>query len=329
MPLTAMYWSLMGMALLGGAALSLATGGRQDIGFLQILNSVFAQLDEQSLSIVRDIRAPRTLIAALIGANLGLAGLLLQATTRNPLSSPSILGINQGAALGIAIGLVFPSLVLFNIDTMAVLGAAFAGGLTLTLAGGLKGTLSALRLILSGVAVSAFAFALVRFTFTLDDELALSVIQWTTGDIADVRWKQATPLLVWCLAGGLLTFFMSHKLNLMALGEAASKGLGSDPRLTLLFGILLAAILTGVSVSVAGPVMFVGLIIPHVCRAAFGTDHRVLVPAVMLCGATLMLVADGASKLINFPEETAVGVVSALIGAPYFLYLTITAKEID
>lgn len=235
MPTLALYWSLMGAALLSGAALSLATGGRQDIGFYQVLGAIFSQLDEQSLAVLRDIRVPRTLIAALIGANLSLAGLLLQATTRNPLSSPSILGINQGAALGIAIGLVFPSLMIFNVDTMAVLGAAFAGGVTLTLAGGFKGTLSALRLILSGVAVSAFAFALVRFTFTLDDELARSIIQWTTGDISDVRWKQATPLLLWCVSGSVITFFMSHKLNLMALGEAASKGLGSDPRFTLLF----------------------------------------------------------------------------------------------
>ncbi|SDQ86411.1 iron ABC transporter permease [Pseudovibrio sp. Tun.PSC04-5.I4] len=329
MPFLAMYWSLMGVALLCGAALSLATGGRQDIGFYQVLGAIFSQLDEQSLTVLRDIRVPRTLIAALIGANLSLAGLLLQATTRNPLSSPSILGINQGAALGIAIGLVFPSLMIFNVDTMAVLGAALAGGVTLTLAGGFKGTLSALRLILSGVAVSAFAFALVRFTFTLDDELARSIILWTTGDISDVRWKQASPLLLWCVGGSVITFFMSHKLNLMALGEAASKGLGSDPRFTLFLGILLAAILTGVSVATAGPVMFVGLIIPHLCRAAFGTDHRVLVPAVIVGGASLMLMADGVSKLINFPEETAVGVVSALIGAPYFLYLTITAKEID
>lgn len=329
MPVHLIYWGLLGTALFGGAVLSLVTGGRQDVGFDQLVHVFSTQLDEQSLTVLCDIRAPRTLIAALIGANLGLAGLLLQATTRNPLSSPSILGINQGAALGIAIGLVFPSLVIFSIDVMAVMGAALAGSLTLTLAGGLKGTLSALRLILSGVAVSAFAFALVRFTFTLDDELALSVIQWTTGDIADVRWKQAPPLLLWCFAGGGLTFLMSHKLNLMALGEAASKGLGSDPRYTLLFGIGLAAILTGISVSVAGPVMFVGLTIPHLCRAAFGTDHRILVPAVLVCGASLMLVSDGVSKLINFPEETAIGVVSALIGAPYFLYLTITAKEID
>jgi iron complex transport system permease protein len=310
------------------ALASLAIGAREDISPGNILQLLLTRGETLAHSAVHDIRLPRTIVAGLVGINLSLAGLILQAITRNPIASPSILGINQGAALGLALGLVFPAAVIGNLDVMAMLGAIAAGTVTFTFAGGFNGRLDSLRLILSGVAVSALAIALVRFTFLLEDNLARQIVQWTTGDISGTRWQDAWPLAIWTACGLVPALLLAHKLNLLALGEDTAQALGLDPRRLQLTGALLAAGVTGVSTATAGPVAFVGLVIPHVCRPLFGDDHRVLIPACALTGATLMFLSDAISKLVNFPYETPFGVICALIGAPYFLYQAVTAREV-
>lgn len=325
---TAVRFGLLAAAVLCAALLSLAIGQRQDVQLSNVLQLLFVEDGSLARSAVVDLRLPRTLIAALIGTNLGLAGLALQAVTRNPLASESVLGISQGAALGAALGLVVPSLMVVNLDVMAILGAIGAGTLTLAIAGGLAGRLDSMRLILSGVTVAAFSFALVRFTFTLEDSLARLVINWTSADISSARLDQAVPLVFWALGGLGVSLFLAHSFNLLALGDGASHGLGMDPRRVRFLGTLLAAVLTGASVAAAGPVMFIGLVVPHVCRLWFGSNHRVLVPAVALSGAGLVLLADAISKLVRFPYETPLGVICALIGAPYFLFATIRARNL-
>lgn len=184
-------------------------------------------------------------------------------------------------------------------------------------------------MVLGGVAVGAFAYGAVRFAYTLEDDLARSILRWTVGDIGDMRWRDARPLALWSLGGGLAAVLLAHRLNMMSLGEVASRGLGADPRWTLLLGAVVAASLAGVSVTVAGPIAFVGLVVPHVARTLFGGDHRVLVPASAGLGAALMLCADGLSKLLAAPAEVPVGLVAALIGAPYFLYLTMFSEALE
>jgi ferric citrate transport system permease protein len=312
-----------------GAAASLATGGRSDVGLSALLEVFSTGPKNLAQSVMFDIRLPRTLVAVFIGINLAMAGLILQAVTRNPLASPSILGVNQGAALGMVLALFFPAMSGSAVGVFAVTGALTAGALTFAIAGGFQGELNSLRLILGGVAVGAFAYALVRFSFTLDDDLSRQVVRWTSGNISDMRWHDVGPLAGLCVTGLIATVLLSHRLNLMALGEASATGLGTDPRITLLFGAVLAAILTGASVAVAGPVAFVGLVVPHMCRLVFGPDHRILAPAAALGGATLMVLADFASKWVIAPFETPVGVIAALIGAPYFLYQTLVAKDLE
>lgn len=313
---------LIGFALTTYASLS--TGGREDIGFLNFFTG-----SETTKTVMWDIRLPRSLVAMCLGANLALAGLILQAVTRNPLASPSILGVNQGAALGLVLGLVFPVIGAIGLKTLAITGAFLASFLTFTIAGGLRGRVNSLRLILGGVAVGAFAYAMVRFTFTLEDDLARQVLRWTVGNITDVRWSDVQMIAGWTLAGLVATALISHRLNLMALGEASASGLGADPRLTLLLGAIIAAILTGTSVAVAGPIAFVGLVVPHVCRVLFGPDHRQLVPMCVIVGALLMTGADAASKWLTAPIETPVGVIVAMMGAPYFLYQTLFSKDLE
>lgn len=286
--------------------------------------------DSLAASVMWDIRLPRTVVAMCVGVNLGLAGLILQAITRNPLASPAILGINQGAAFGLVIGLVFPAYAaLIGLKTLAIIGAFTAGVVTFTIAGGLKGRIDGLRLVLGGVAVGAFSYAMVRFTFTLEDDLAREVLRWTVGNITDMRWVDVHTIAGWSAGGLIATALITQRLNLMALGEASSAGLGSDPRLTLLIGAVISAILTGTSVAVAGPIAFVGLVVPHVCRMIFGVDHRHLVFVVAMVGAVLMMAADAVSKWLTAPIETPIGVIVAMIGVPCFLYQALFAKDIE
>lgn len=325
---TPFRFGLLAIAVLFAALLSLVIGQRSDVSLANIVQLLLVDDGSLARSAVVDLRLPRTLIAGLIGVCLGLAGLALQAVTRNPLASESVLGISQGAALGVALGLVVPGLMVVNLDVMAILGALVAGAVTFTIAGGLAGRLDSMRLILAGVTVAAFSFALVRFTFTLEDSLARLVITWTSADISSSHFEQALPLAGFAFVGFVASMGLAHSFNLLALGDGASHGLGTDPRRIRFLGALLAAILTGASVAAAGPVMFVGLVVPHLCRLWFGPNHRVLVPAVALSGAGLVLFADAVSKLVRFPYETPLGIICALIGAPYFLFATIRARNV-
>lgn len=313
-------------ALIASAVLSLMTGGRSDVGLGAVVRVMASDADALTVSVVRDIRLPRTLCAALLGAGLGVAGLVLQAITRNPLASPGILGINQGAAFGLTLALLVPGIAAPGV--MATVGAFGAGCLTFAIAGGFTGRLDPMRVVLGGVAVGALGYALVRFAYTLDDELTHQVVRWTVGDITDMRWPPVLRLMALTLPASLAAWAMAHRLNLMALGQAASRGLGADPRLTLLLGALIAAVLSGAAVSVAGPIAFAGVIVPHIARRLFGQDHRALVPACLLTGAALLLCADGVSKLLNPVSEIPLGIVSALIGAPWFLWQAIYNREL-
>lgn len=314
---------VLATALGFGALWSLATGGRSDVGLADIFDA-----NGLARTVMFEIRAPRTVAAACLGINLGLAGLTLQAITRNPLASPAILGINQGAALGLALAFVVPAFGAVGPNAMAVFGAFGAGVLTFAIAGGFQGRMDAMRLILGGVAVGAFSYAMVRFTFTLEDDIARSVVRWTVGDITDIRWSQTRQLALLTVPGVIAAWALAQRFNLISLGQDAAAGLGADPRVTLLLGMVLAALLAGVSVSVAGPIAFTGLVVPHLARFLFGGDHRVLVPAVAALGAALMLTADGLSKVLTAPVEAPIGVVAALIGAPWFLWLTVRSKDL-
>ena len=314
--------AVLSFIFVSGSLFSLSTGGRSDVGLFDLLNP-----DDIARTVLWDIRAPRMVVAALLGCSLGLAGLSLQAITRNSLASPSILGINQGAALGLCITLVWPELFPFPPGVVAIVGGLAAGALNLTIAGGLRGKVDPMRLILGGVAVAAFSFAMVRFTYTLDDDLTRAVVRWTVGDISGIRWPDAKRLGVFLLPSILATLMLAQQFNLMTLGHGAAQGVGVDPRLTLLFGTLLAAILAGVSVSVAGPIAFAGLVLPHLARMVVGTDYRLLVPTTTFLGAGIMLIADGLSKWVVAPSEAPIGVVVALLGAPWFLWHTLRARD--
>ena len=273
--------------------------------------------------IVAQLRVPRAVCAALVGACLGLAGALMQGITRNRLASPSLFGVTAGAALGLALfstGLVvlpFAGGALL----MTCLGGALAWVIVFSLGGAWSPTAAQGRLVLAGVTVAALCAALTRLTVILVETQAQSVLNWLAGSLANVGAAQLQLLWPCTLVGAVWAMFCAPRLNLVNLGEDAARSLGvgiAGLRLQVFFASLL---LVGASVCAVGPIGFVGLIAPNIARQYLGNDYRWLMPASALLGAAIVLAADLVSRAVAFPAETPAGVVTALIGAPFFLYL--------
>ncbi|KTC38820.1 iron ABC transporter [Pseudomonas putida] len=273
--------------------------------------------------IVAQLRVPRALCAALVGTCLGLAGALMQGITRNRLASPSLFGVTAGAALGLAlfstrlVALPFAGGALL----MTCLGGALAWVIVFSLGGAWSPRAAQGRLVLAGVTVAALCAALTRLTVILVETQAQSVLNWLAGSLANVGATQLQLLWPCTLVGAVWAMFCAPRLNLVNLGEDAARSLGvgiASLRLQVFFVSLL---LVGASVCAVGPIGFVGLIAPNIARQYLGNDYRWLMPASALLGAAIVLAADLVSRAVAFPAETPAGVVTALIGAPFFLYL--------
>lgn len=295
------------------------------ISQVDAFNGLFSQGREggNMAYIVAQLRVPRALCAALVGACLGLAGALMQGITRNRLASPSLFGVTAGAALGLALfstGLValpFAGGALL----MTCLGGALAWVIVFSLGGAWSPTAAQGRLVLAGVTVAALCAALTRLTVILVETQAQSVLNWLAGSLANVGAAQLQLLWPCTLVGAVWAMFCAPRLNLVNLGEDAARSLGvgiASLRLQVFFVSLL---LVGASVCAVGPIGFVGLIAPNIARQYLGNDYRWLMPASALLGAAIVLAADLVSRAVAFPAETPAGVVTALIGAPFFLYL--------
>lgn len=274
-------------------------------------------------ALVFNLRLPRSLVAMLLGASLALAGALLQTLTRNPLASPSLLGINAGAALAMVLATAFnPAWVAgYSIALLAAVGGGISWGLVMLLGRGWQQAGDHSRLILAGVAVSALCAALTRATLLLAEDHAYGVLHWLAGGVSSVRWREFWQLLPFTLLLAPLACLLAGRLNLLRLGDDGASTLGIHPgRLRLLIN-LLVVLLVGSCVSVAGPLAFLGLLVPHMARALFGHDLRRLLPAALLLGALLMLLADLLARGLAFPGELPAGAVLALVGAPFFVWL--------
>ena len=273
--------------------------------------------------IVAQLRVPRALCAALVGACLGVAGALMQGITRNRLASPSLFGVTAGAALGLALfstGLValpFPGGALL----MTCLGGALAWITVFSLGGAWSPTTAQGRLVLAGVAVAALCAALTRLTVILVEAQAQSVLNWLAGSLANVGAAQLQLLWPCTLIGVVLAMACAPRLNLINLGEDAARSLGVRIGALRLLVFVVSLLLVGVSVCAVGPIGFVGLIAPNIARQWLGNDYRWLIPISAGLGAAIVLASDLISRAVAFPVETPAGVVTALIGAPFFLFL--------
>ncbi|SDL79371.1 iron complex transport system permease protein [Modicisalibacter muralis] len=272
--------------------------------------------------IIRTERLPRAVIAALVGASLAIAGALMQTMTRNPLASPSILGINAGAMFFVVIAVsLLPLHTPAEYVWAALLGALVAACLVVVLSRGRQGELSPLRVVLAGVAITAMFVSFSQGLLIIDRQSFESVLYWLAGSVSGRELSLVVPLLPLFGAALLLCTLLVRHANALLLGDDMVKGLGMRAgTIKLLLG-LVVILLAGSSVALAGMIGFVGLIVPHMARGVFGVDHRWLLPACALLGASLLLLADVASRLLIPPQGVPVGVMTALIGTPFFIYL--------
>ncbi|WP_392396561.1 FecCD family ABC transporter permease [Vibrio parahaemolyticus] len=286
------------------------------------LTSYWFAFDEGNMlhQILATLRAPRTYAGLLIGASLAVSGVLMQGLTRNPLASPSILGINAGAACFMALASIgVPFFSQLNPIINAVFGALLSGGAVMLLGGCFSARSHPLRLVLAGIAISALLIGLTRASVILADDMAYSVLHWLTGSLSAVDSQQWQQLWPFATLGLVLAMGLARNLNLLALGDEVAVGLGGNIRLTRLISGLAVVLLAGTSVAIAGPIGFVGLLVPHLVRPIVGHNYHILIPVSALCGAALVTWSDALSRAIAFPAETPVGVITALLGTPCFI----------
>lgn len=275
--------------------------------------------------IMLEMRMPRVLAACFTGAAFSLAGGVMQGVTGNPLADAGLLGINAGAGFFVALtAVLLPAMPAVGTSLSAFLGAAIAVLLVYRL-GMSKHKSETIRLILAGSAVSAFLTALsqgISLTFGLSKALSF----WTAGSLSGITWKQLILVIPWITGAGFAGLLISEQLSVLALGEESAAGLGVNVRKVRIIGIAAVLIMAGASVSLAGGISFIGLIVPHSARFIFGEDYRKLLPASALLGAILLVLADIAARTINAPFDTPVGALVSAIGVPVFLALTYGKK---
>lgn len=279
--------------------------------------------DQIGESVLWDIRMPRVVLALVVGGCLGCAGAVMQGTFANPLAEPGIVGVSSGAALG-AVASIVAGFTLF--DTWSVSIAAFAGGLVTVLAVYVAsrsgGRTEVATLILTGVAINAMTGATIGLlTFFSTDAELRSITFWQLGSLAQATWPKVAAVTPLAVIGIAVSFARSRSMDLLALGERSARHLGVDVERLRLQLMIAVAVLTASAVAVSGIVLFVGLVIPHIVRMLVGPGHRVLLPASVLAGALIVVVADLVARTVAAPAEVPLGVLTALAGSPVFFVL--------
>ncbi|MFI6484768.1 FecCD family ABC transporter permease [Nonomuraea sp. NPDC050663] len=321
------------VALLGVAATAAIAAGSVTLPAGQVwgilLHRIHPALAEPSWAAVRetivmDVRLPRVLLAAVIGAGLSVCGMALQALVRNPLADPMLLGVSSGASVGAVTVVVF-SLTTFGALSLPI--AAFIGALAALVAvyflARSGGRMTTVRLVLAGVAMAEVLSAVASFLVVTsnDPHKTQSALRWMLGGLAGTTWTMVWIPAAAVLAGTVVLLGVSRPLNLLLAGEEAASSLGLDVHRFRAALFVLVAMMIGTIVAVSGAIGFVGLIMPHVVRLIIGADHRRALPATALLGAAFLITADLVSRTLIAPEEIPVGIITALVGGPFFLWL--------
>lgn len=313
----------LGLGLLVLVMLASIAFGAADIGAADVWAALLAfDPDSTNHLIIRTLRVPRALIAALAGAALAVAGALMQGLTRNPLADPGILGIETGAALGV-VGAVFflkiSSLYLYALFAFA--GAALTAAAVYTLGSLGRGGPTPLKITIAGAAITALLSSLTTGMLLLNQRTLEEVRFWLAGSVAGrdlALLAQAAPYL---LAGLALALALGRQITTLSLGDDVARGLGQRSGWVKGLAAVATVLLAGSAVAVAGPIGFIGLVIPHIVRLLIGVDYRWILPYAALAGAIFLVIADVAARLLLRPIELPVGIMTALIGGPFFVYL--------
>lgn len=310
--------TILGLSVLCFLSVSLGT---RNVSWSDILSALAGHVDTIGQAAVA-MRMPRTLLAVLAGAALGLAGAVMQGVTRNPLADPGILGVNIGASLAVVIAVAW-----FGIASApayiwtAILGAGAAAVFVYTIGSLGRGGATPLKLALAGAATSVAFSSMVIAVVLPRNDIAGGIRSWQIGGVGGATFDRISYVLPFLAVGFIISLLSARKLNSLALGDELAAGLGEKVALARAMASLGAILLCGATTAICGPIGFVGLIVPHLCRLIIGVDHRWLLPFSALAGACLLVAADITGRIIARPAELDVGIVTAFIGAPFFIWI--------
>lgn len=314
---------LVGLAagVVGCCLLSIAVGAKP-IPPGDVWSAIFAPAGGANDIVVRSLRLPRTVLGVLVGAALGVAGALMQGHTRNPLAEPGLLGVNAGAAFAVVLAIYSLGITsLFGFIWFALAGALVAGTVVFALGSVGRGSSTPVTLALAGAAVTYLLIAFTTAMVLLDQQTLDTYRFWVVGSLAGRNPELIVQVLPFLAAGMLLALINAPALNTLALGDDVARSLGQSVRTTRVVGIAAFTLLSGGAVAVCGPIAFLGLVVPHLARYLSGPDYRWLLPYAALVGAIVILLADVVGRVVARPGELQVGIVLALVGAPFFIAL--------
>ena len=294
--------------------------GAKSIAFTKVIDVLLGNDPDSLEAAIILQRIPRTVFGILAGGALGISGALMQSITRNPIADPSILGVNTGASLFVVAGIAFFNItVAYQYIWLAIIGAGVTAVFVYSVASMGKDGATPLKLALSGSAVSIVLGSLVSTIMLPNNRVMEAFRFWQVGSIGSATWENIMLISPFLVVGFIVSMFISGYLNNLALGDEAATALGTNVVMTRTIGALSSVLLCGATTALAGPIGFVGLIIPHIIRLIFGSEMGKMLPLSFLGSAILMLVSDVIGRIISLPGETEVGIVTAVLGAPVFI----------
>lgn len=302
------------------AVFSISFGAKQ-IAFSKVIDVILGKdVDSLEATIIQQ-RIPRTVFGILAGGALGISGALMQSITRNPIADPSILGVNTGASLFVVAGIAFLNITAaYQYIWLAIIGAGITAFFVYSVASIGKDGATPLKLALSGAAVSIVLGALVSTIMLPDDRVLQAFRFWQVGSIGSATWDNISLISPFLIMGFIISMFISRYLNNLALGDEAATALGTNVVITRSVGALASVLLCGATTALAGPIGFVGLIVPHLIRLIYGSEMEKILPLSFLGSGILLLVSDLIGRIIGSPGETEVGIITAVLGAPVFIF---------
>ncbi|MDO5518052.1 MAG: iron ABC transporter permease [Clostridium sp.] len=323
---TVVIYFLSLICLGAGIIVSLAWGSKH-IEFGQVINALIQSDDASFAALVVRERIPRTVFSLIAGASLGIAGALMQSITRNPLADPSILGINTGASLFVVSGITF-----FNINSahqyiwFALIGAAITAVFVYGIASIGSGGMTPIKLALAGAATTAVLSSLVSAVILPRSDVMNRFRFWQVGSLSGATWEGISAMMPFFVIGIIISMAAAPALNALALGDELASGLGVNKGILRISCAIAGVMLCGATTAIAGPIGFVGLMIPHTIRLLFGSDMRNMVPMCAILGAVLLTASDVIGRVIGSPSELEVGIVTAFLGAPILIIIARKAK---
>lgn len=329
----AFFIELVLCTALGAADIPFLSAVKAVLSKIPLINSLVdaGSIKESHIIIITGIRLPRVILAACIGSALSVSGASFQSIFKNPLADPYVIGSSSGGALGAAVAIVLKSRLSIPGGFSIVSAFAFFGALGATyivyIIGKIGGKLSITAIILSGVAMNSLLSAILSLVLIFNRDQMNQIIMWTMGSFGNSGWDQILIVLPGIIVGVLIIYLCSRDLNLMLMGEESAQHLGVNTARLKKIVLFTGAFLTGLSVSVSGVIGFVGIFIPHVVRLIMGPDNRVIVPFTVLGGAMFMMAADMLSRILIPPAEVPVGILTAVVGGPFFIYLLIKSRR--